>query len=110
MYTGRGSFSIFFGGILGAIAGVQNGLRAFWRQHKPGVDVYKRQPAALELLIKSGYDPASGARSLRHTITRRVEQCLAARLLTAEEHAFLLDATADELMLVPTAVCAAVGM
>ena len=67
-------------------------------------------PAALELLIKSGYDPASGARSLRHTITRRVEQCLAARLLTAEEHAFLLDATADELMLVPTAVCAAVGM
>ena len=50
---------------------------------------------AVRLLAREGYDPATGARSLRRAVTRRVEQCLAEQMLAASEDAersFLLDA------------------
>ncbi len=59
--------------------------------------------AAVRLLVREAYDPAAGARSLRHAVTRRVEQCLAERLLDAVPHAFardfLLDADSERLLL-----------
>ncbi len=51
--------------------------------------------AAVQLLAREGYDAASGARSLRRTVTRRVEQCLAEQLLAAPQESglsFVLDA------------------
>ena len=58
---------------------------------------------AVHLLVKGGYDPSSGARSLRHAIIRRVEQCLAAQMLKQSGNAFLLDADEEELTLRPCA-------
>ena len=73
--------------------------------------VLEHTPAALRLLVESGYDPACGARSLRHVITRKVEQCLASQMLSQEGDAFLLDAAAGELTLRPCEpACAAAGM
>ena len=73
--------------------------------------VLEHTPAALRLLVESGYDPACGARSLRHVITRKVEQCLASQMLSQEGDAFLLDAAAGELALRPCEpACAAAGM
>ena len=59
--------------------------------------------AAVRLLAREGYDPAAGARSLRRTVTRRVEQCLAEQLLNAPEacgQTFVLDAADGALALI----------
>jgi len=57
-------------------------------------------PAAARLLAEEGSDPESGARGLRHTITRRVEQCLAMELLkNAGDARFLLDVRQGRLSL-----------
>ncbi|HEX2185257.1 MAG TPA: NDP-hexose 4-ketoreductase, partial [Chloroflexota bacterium] len=40
--------------------------------------------AARELIAEEGYDPAYGARPLRRTIQRQVENALARRLLSGE--------------------------
>lgn len=61
--------------------------------------------AAVRLLAREGYDSAAGARSLRRAVTRRVEQCLADRMLNAHEEprSFLLDAANGTLTLTQSA-------
>jgi ATP-dependent Clp protease ATP-binding subunit ClpC len=41
-------------------------------------------PAAREALVKEGYDPVYGARPLRRTVQRRIENALAKRLLQGD--------------------------
>lgn len=55
---------------------------------------------AVMLLVREGYDKAAGARSLRRTVTRRVEQCLAEKLLQNENAScYLLDEADGRLQL-----------
>jgi ATP-dependent Clp protease ATP-binding subunit ClpC len=44
-------------------------------------------PGAREEIVREGYDPAYGARPLRRTVQRRVENELAKRILSGEFHA-----------------------
>src|SRR5262249_13961054 len=58
------------------------------------------QPAKL-LLAKKGYDPALGARPLRRSIQRMVEDPLSEKILWKEFHAgetIVVDAEADEIV------------
>ena len=80
------------------------------RAAKQGI-VLEHTPAAIRFLVERGYDPASGARSLRHAITHRVEQCLAAQMLSQDGTRFVLDADEGELTVRPSAqTCAAAGL
>ena len=47
---------------------------------------FELTPAAKEEIVREGYDPAFGARPLRRTVQRRVENELAKRILAGEFH------------------------
>jgi ATP-dependent Clp protease ATP-binding subunit ClpC len=50
-----------------------------------GVD-FELTPAAQEEVVREGYDPTYGARPLRRTVQRRIENELAKRVLAGEFH------------------------
>jgi ATP-dependent Clp protease ATP-binding subunit ClpA len=47
---------------------------------------FELTPAARDQVVEEGYDPAFGARPLRRTVQRRIENELARRILTGEFH------------------------
>ncbi len=61
---------------------------------------------AVALLVQEGYDRTAGARSLRRTVARRAEQCLAEKMLTDDGcRNFLLDESSGALVLIADPPC-----